>query len=453
MNVEHIYLESMKIWLKIMIFLTISFVSSISFIPEVFAAVRFSNIKVTEIENGSAKIEWKTDVETMGVVYYGESAGKLDKKMGYSLYDFDHDLVITGLKKKKTYLFKIVAINERETPKETESFLQSFSTKNMTKEETVKPVIADAKIIDVISTAIAISWTTNERTTATIYFREESEKSHRSVGYGGLAFYHERVISGLRPGKRYYIKITAADKFGNKSTQYLYSNTRTGNVPALTISNIEPLSYDEKLVFPRSVILKWKTERITKSAVSYGTNLANLNFSADDPSPERKLKHEIRLINLEPGKTYFYKITATDSFSNKASSKTMSFTTPFPRKELASGSIVIGSGYKVYVIEGNTKHWIKTADAFIKLGYKWNWVEKVEDYLLNDYKEGIAITSAKTHLDGTLIKYANSPAVYLLESGKKRPFSSAESFLRRGYNWSRIIIISNKEVYKTGEYL
>ncbi|MFZ2970291.1 MAG: fibronectin type III domain-containing protein [Minisyncoccia bacterium] len=443
----------MKNWLKIMIFLTISFVSGMSFISEASASVKFSNIKVTEIENGSAKIEWRTDIATKAMIYYGESANKLDKKTGYSLYDYDHELVITGLKKKKTYLFKIVAISELETPQETESFLQYFSTKNMKKEETVRPVITEKKIIDVVSNAIAISWTTNEKTTATIYFREESEKSYRSIGYGSLVYYHERVISGLKPGKRYYIKIMAADRFGNKSTEYLYTNTRTGKTSELTISNIEPLSYDEKLVFPRSITIEWKTDRITKSSVIYGRNLNSITSVASDPSPIRKMVHQVRLINLEPDAIYYYKITATDVFSNKSTTKIMSFATPAPRREIQGGSIVKGSDYKVYVIEGNTKRWIKTADVFLKLGYKWNWIEKVEDYLLNDYKEAPAIANAKTHPNGTLVKYANSPAVYLLENGKKRPFSSAESFLRRGYDWSRIIIISSKEAYKTGEYL
>lgn len=443
----------MKIWLKIMIFAIISIIAGISFMPEASAVVKFSNIKVTEIENGSAKIEWKTDIETKGFIYYGESANKLDKKTGYGLYDYDHELILTGLKKNRTYLFKIVAISELETPQETESFLQSFSTNNMKKEETVRPIIKDEKIVDVISTAIAITWTTNEQTTATIYFREESEKSYRTTSYGSLAYYHEKVISGLKPGKRYYIKITAADRFGNKSTAYLYTNTRTGKTSELKIFDIEPLSDDDKLVFSSNITIKWKTNRITKGSVSYGTNLTSLTAVVSDPSLERKINHEVRLIGLESGKNYFYKITATDVFSNKSTTKIMGFITSLPRKELANGSIVRGSGYKVYVINGNTRRWIKTADIFLKLGYKWSWVEKVEDYLLNDYKEGIAITGAKTHSDGTLIKYADSPAVYLLESGKKRPFSSADAFIRQGYSWDRIIIISKKETYKTGEYL
>jgi len=43
--------------------------------------------------------------------------------------------------------------------------------------------------------------------------------------------------------------------------------------------------------------------------------------------------------------------------------------------------------------------------------------------------------------------------VYDIENGKKRPFPSAESFLKKGYSWNRIMVISEKEKYRTGEYL
>lgn len=443
----------MKLWLKIMIISTLSLIAGTAFVPKASAVVKFSNINVSEIENGSAIVKWETDIETRGVIYYGESANLLDKKMGYSLYDYDHELLITGLKKNKTYLFKIVAISEFETSQETESFLQTFSTKSMKSEETVQPAIIESRVVDVLSNAVAISWTTDEQTTATIYFREETEKAYRKTGGGNLAYYHEKVISGLKPQKRYYIRIEAADKSGNKSNSYFTTNTPSGTASELRIFDIQPLSFDEKLVMPKSVEISWKTNRATKSSVSYGKNLSRLSSMAADPSPIRKTDHEIRLTELDPDSLYYFSITATDAFSNKSTTKTMSFRTQLPRKVLRSGSVVKGSGYKVYVIDGNTKRWIKTADVFIKLGYRWKWIEQVEDYLLNDYKEGVVVSGTKNHPDGTLIKYPDSAAVYLLENGKKRPISSANTFNRMGLDWSRIITISKREAYKTGEYL
>jgi len=54
------------------------------------------------------------------------------------------------------------------------------------------------------------------------------------------------------------------------------------------------------------------------------------------------------------------------------------------------------------------------------------------------------------HPDGTLIKYPDSPGIYLLEGGKKRAFKSGEIFEARGYKWENVIEIPATEVYPDG---
>ena len=46
---------------------------------------------------------------------------------------------------------------------------------------------------------------------------------------------------------------------------------------------------------------------------------------------------------------------------------------------------------RVYLIEGTTKRWIKTADIFIQRGYKWQDIGLVNQTDLNFYQEGSAI--------------------------------------------------------------
>ena len=46
------------------------------------------------------------------------------------------------------------------------------------------------------------------------------------------------------------------------------------------------------------------------------------------------------------------------------------------------------NGYQVYKLEGNTKHWIKTAEAFNRLGYDWSKIAPVNNTEFNFYKEG-----------------------------------------------------------------
>jgi len=49
--------------------------------------------------------------------------------------------------------------------------------------------------------------------------------------------------------------------------------------------------------------------------------------------------------------------------------------------------------------------------------------------------------------DGELIKSPSSPAVYLIDNSKKRPFSSGEDFVDLGYKWENIITNSPQVLY------
>lgn len=81
-------------------------------------------------------------------------------------------------------------------------------------------------------------------------------------------------------------------------------------------------------------------------------------------------------------------------------------------------------------------------------------IKSVDDGTLNNYKETINVSNTRKHPDGTLIKYEDNTAVYLIEKKKKRPFYTGEAFERAGYNWSDIISIDKKKwSYGTGEYI
>jgi len=442
----------MKNWLKIALFFFL-ITAQINDIQKALAIVKFSNMGVSEIENGMAKLKWNTDQPTMGTVRFGEKPDNLDREMGYGLYDCLHEFFLSGLKKNKTYYYKITAV-ERSQEK-TESFVQSFSTAGMKKEETTEPVFTGKKVLQVINKSAAISWSTNEETTAVVYYRAESEKTARNAGYGKFDREHELFLNGLKPNEKYYIEIAAKDKSGNQASAFLSFNTSDykEDISDLAVLDIKPLSFEEELVSSRQVMIMWKTNFVAKSAVYYGDSPNNVKKKID-ASVSLRLDHQARLTDLEPSKTYFFKIYAYGSFYKKsATAKIMSFTTAPLRKKIANGSLVKGSGYKVYIIKGAEKFWIETAEVFSKLGYKREWIEKVDDAVLNEYKEGKKISSSKIHPDGALVKYANSAAVYLIENGKKRPFSSADAFIRQGYSWDRIIIIPKSEKYKDGEYL
>ncbi len=50
--------------------------------------------------------------------------------------------------------------------------------------------------------------------------------------------------------------------------------------------------------------------------------------------------------------------------------------------------IRLSGGYKVYLLKNGIKHWIKTAEAFNRLGYDWSKIAPVNQTELNSYPEG-----------------------------------------------------------------
>jgi len=99
----------------------------------------------------------------------------------------------------------------------------------------------------------------------------------------------------------------------------------------------------------------------------------------------------------------------------------------------------------IYLIENNQKRAFESGEIFERLGFEWENV--IEIPLSETYISGSNITG---YLDGTLIKYADQPGIYLIENNQKRAFKSGEIFESLGFKWEDVIEISADEVYPDG---
>jgi len=103
---------------------------------------------------------------------------------------------------------------------------------------------------------------------------------------------------------------------------------------------------------------------------------------------------------------------------------------------------------RVYLIGSGMKRWISNADIFIARNFKWENINVISAADLLLYPDGQTVGWP----DGTLVKSNVSPGVYVISSGMKRAFASAEIFSGLGYQWGNIKIISQQDIdqYATG---
>lgn len=107
-----------------------------------------------------------------------------------------------------------------------------------------------------------------------------------------------------------------------------------------------------------------------------------------------------------------------------------------------NGTLAKGSGAAIYLIQDGQKREFTSANIFEALGYSWSKIKKI-------YDEEIILYPLGEHFkypDGSLVRAKNTPAVYLIKDGQRQPFLSAQNFLANGYSWSQIKEIESAEL-------
>lgn len=104
----------------------------------------------------------------------------------------------------------------------------------------------------------------------------------------------------------------------------------------------------------------------------------------------------------------------------------------------------------VYWVEEETKSPL-IDKIFLSTKFKGKTIYPIDEDQLAKY----ATVGPVKFDDGELLKTTSSPAVYLIQDGKKRAFISGELFEQLGYSWKNIITVSNKVIglYADGDII
>ncbi len=108
------------------------------------------------------------------------------------------------------------------------------------------------------------------------------------------------------------------------------------------------------------------------------------------------------------------------------------------------GSLIRAKGgYKVYIVKGNYKRWIQTAELFNRYGHlKWEDIIDIDQSVLNQYTESWMIRG----VSGTKVYELNA-------DGTKHWLNmTAEEFALTGHKWDMVYVVNDWEVgyYTTG---
>ena len=162
------------------------------------------------------------------------------------------------------------------------------------------------------------------------------------------------------------------------------------------------------------------------------------------------------LVNTTTG-TRTMQARARDSAGNLGYSSLVTFSVeappppaPAPTPLLPDGWLVQADGPNVYVITDRTRRLIPSEALFLGLGYRWDNIRHVSYDELVTMPKGKDLTVDYVHPNGTLVKYASYPAVFLLDGGNRRWVINEATFLAHGYRWSDIITIPETEYYPDG---
>ena len=111
------------------------------------------------------------------------------------------------------------------------------------------------------------------------------------------------------------------------------------------------------------------------------------------------------------------------------------------------------SASAVYLVSNGLRRPVLSAEIYQALYNDLNWsrVMWVPDDLLEkfDYPEGEPVASSVAHPDGTLVKYKNSPHVYVILNNQKRLLET-EAIVSNRYDARTVVVISDIENYPDG---
>ena len=313
-------------------------------------STEISDVTISEISDSSAKIQWKTNVETDATVNFG-----LDDRVGVvrdpAFDKTDHALTIDDLDPATTYYFRVVSADASGNRSTTGNLIfttkSSSQTPKIIKEiEKIKdpeelkkiqeqvneqldiqpPSIVGPPSVTVESDTAEISWSTDRESSSMVLFAPENEYSANSANpysqsQGDPREYttkHSVTVQGLEPNTLYHFAVSSEDSAGLTGQ----SEDNTFKTKSLLPQIINP---KVSRVQESSATVSWTTNIPTRGIVEYTNTRSKVIKLAGNPV--YATSHSLLLADLEFGSRYSVVIKATNEAGDEVVSKPITFIT------------------------------------------------------------------------------------------------------------------------------
>jgi phosphodiesterase/alkaline phosphatase D-like protein len=277
-------------------------------------APTISGVGASSITGSGATINWTTNEASDTQVEYGTSTGYGSSTSLASTLVTNHSATLTGLQPSKLYHYRVKSRDAASNLATSADF--TFTTAS----DTTAPTISGVETSSVTASAATIIWATDETSDTQVEYGTTAKYGSSTYVASALVTNHSVNLSGLQTSTLYHYRVKSRDGSGNLATSADFSFTTANNGSAPVISSVGASS-----ITPTSAKINWITDKASDSQVEYWT--ADGYNNSTMPVGPLATTHAVLLSNLQPSKTYHYRVKSRDAGGNLATSSDQTFTT------------------------------------------------------------------------------------------------------------------------------
>ncbi|MBI4404051.1 MAG: S8 family serine peptidase [Deltaproteobacteria bacterium] len=264
-------------------------------------------IRIRDIYEDRATIQWDTDEPSDSVVEYGTTASYGSATILNPEMVKAHSVPITGLSAETVYHFRVISKDRHGNE------AKSIPDRNFRTIDGTAPQISNIEVSNILSSSASISWNTDELSDTEIWYGLTESSLTYHLSNVTLVFpQHWINLSNLISDTQYFYRVISRDSSGNIAQSEVLT-FRTLDVTPPRISNVRPT-----VITGHSAQIVWNTDEDTNSMIEYGTTTAYGSSTGLDPQFVKA--HAMELSGLTSETTYHYRIVARDTAGNEAKS-------------------------------------------------------------------------------------------------------------------------------------